>query len=62
LLAENSKLTFNSRKILLFYEDCTPGVSAQVEHPPSSVRARVGARSRLGQEQGEGPPGTTQAT
>ena len=40
---------------------CSAGVS-----PPSSVRARVGAWSRLGEEQGdqqgEGPPGTAQAT
>ena len=39
--------------------------SARVS-PPSSVRARMGARSRLGEEQGdqqgEGPPGTAQAT
>ena len=39
--------------------------SARVS-PPSSVRARVGARSLLGEDQGdqqgEGPPGTPQAT
>ena len=43
----------------------TLGICSARVSPPSSVRARLGARSRLGEEQGdqqgEGPPGTAQA-
>ena len=44
----------------------TLGIYSGREYPPSSVLARVGVQSRLGEEQGdrqgEGPPGTAQAT
>ena len=42
------------------------GICSARVSPPSSVRARLGARSRIGEEQGdeqgEGTPGTAQAS